>query len=77
MLVVSAVFGVAAIASAVIGILRREPPKRIREKSCGAALIAVIALRSAIPNSFLGLSVYFGAMIALVTVALWKGAGRA
>lgn len=72
-LIVSAVSIVVAITVVIRGVLRREPAKRIRERSCAAALVSVIGLRGVVPNTALGLTAYFGAMVLLVVVALWKG----
>lgn len=71
-LIVSAVFGVLAFAVVVRGVVRRESRRRVRQRACAAGVIAVIGLRSVVPNSRLGETAYFGAMVALVAVALWK-----
>jgi len=68
------VFAVATIVSVVIGVRRRAPSKRIRERAGFLALLAVNFLRGLFPiNSWRVSGIYFAVLLAIVLVALWKG----
>jgi len=71
------VLSVAAVVTALIGIRRGDPPRRIRERTCLVVALALIVARGLIPDSLLGRGLYIGAIFVLAVTVLWKGGNEA